>query len=771
MSNPLAYFRTNGKVLITVFAALLMVAFLVENVVTSRSGGKGGGSPNAVVSVGGTEIGEAEMSSLHRADLAANALLELVTQAARDKKRNPRPFPQPNYSNDEAALVNKLLHAKKAHHFGATLSDADVDELIKDMADGAVTESDLSKLRDRALNFVNNSVTTKQLYAQLRVNILAQQFSMMLAGTGMDMNISPIQAWDFYRRANRRVKLELLPIKVEGFVSEVKATPTDAQLKELFEKYKEFSPNPNSSAPGFATPHKITFSYVKLDFQKFQDAAKAAITEDQLKAEYAKRIDQGEFVVKELPEEKKEDAPKTETPANKEEADEKATDKPVEKTPAEKSETPATTEPQPTNDAPKPEEKTPVESKPETKSAEPAPAESKSFDVEDDLKKTTETAATAVDKAAPSETKAAVPATETKPAGDAKPATDSTTEAKPAAENTEPVAKPVEKTRVKTFDEVREDLLNQLSQKPAEEAVQAARKDIDEALKALAEEYRVWEQENKGKPEKEQAEKPSAAKHVREPLKKHTLEMKTLPMLDQYEITEEELGQSFYFIQNRQFPFTDVQYRFTGALYQPSQSRAYLQGIDFIFWKEAEEAPKVMELKEVRDDVILAWKRQQAFDVAKKEAKAIAAKVKDKSLRESFPEGVPNAEAIVETDSFSWLTNGVLPQNMMQFEMSTIKQVKSPSLEFMETMHRLKPNEVDIAADEPHKLVYIMRLMEESPSEPELRDRFLAQGIMFNPAIFSQYNNNRNAYLQSIMADLERDFKITWYRRASGFNN
>jgi hypothetical protein len=581
------------------------------------------------------------------------------------------------------------------------------------------------------------------------VNLLAQEYITMLRGgtqqgmmspMGMKMSITPLQAWDYYRRVNRKVKLELLPLKVEEFVSEVKESPTSAHIADLYDKYKNTQPDPNLATPGFMKAHRISFGYVKVDFQKFQDAAKVNITEEQLKNEYAQRIDKGEFVVKELPAEK--EPGKETSPENKPAEEGKSEDKPTE-------------------------EKKVEDSKPADKPAEtPAPDETKSGDKDASETKTD------------NGTECDAPA-DTAKADDAKtPATEAPTEKTPEtkveptapaeAKKEEPAA---EKTRVKTFEEVRETLLSELSRQPAEEARRAALKDLDDALLSLAEKYRDWEiasKEKNGKP----GEKPDSSQALAEVRKKHGFEINTLPLLDRFQIGEEELGQSFYVAgnQGQQYPFPLVAYGRDTKLFQHDMSLGNFSGTDFVYWKEAEEKPEVRSLKDAEAEIIQYWKLQKAYALAKTEAKNLQAKLDGKSLREAFPEGVAKAGAIVETELFSWLTTGVLPFNVSpRLEISRIKEVSAPGQEFMETMHNLAVGESGVAGDQPNRQVYVMRVIEEVPDEETLRQRFMTQGIAMNPAVAMQYRQEREQAMYSIITDAEKELKVQWYREAQPF--
>ena len=102
-------------------------------------------------------------------------------------------------------------------------------------------------------------------------------------------SVTPGQRWDYYCRVNREATIACVPVKVENFVGEIKK-PDDETLKAYFEKYKDRTPNPYSSEPGFRTPQRVEIAYFSANLDKF--AAPEKVTEEEIQTYYEKNANQ-----------------------------------------------------------------------------------------------------------------------------------------------------------------------------------------------------------------------------------------------------------------------------------------------------------------------------------------------------------------------------------------------------------------------------------------------------------------------------------------------
>lgn len=74
--------------------------------------------------------------------------------------------------------------------------------------------------------------------------------------------VTPYEFKKYYDDVRRAVRVTLLPVNVDSYVAQVKGTPTDPELKELFEKYKKDEWTPDSDKPGFKEPKRVKLEFV-----------------------------------------------------------------------------------------------------------------------------------------------------------------------------------------------------------------------------------------------------------------------------------------------------------------------------------------------------------------------------------------------------------------------------------------------------------------------------------------------------------------------------
>jgi len=761
MASPLATIRKYDKILLAVFGVLLMFAFLIADpltMLTTGGGGGGGGGrqPDAVVTFKKGSLNDMQLAVMHRADNLADEVIRRVAEAAKKKDRTPRDFPatppERRAAKSENELVDQVLLAHKAHEYGLSLSDQDIDEILQQFSVEAVKPDELRKIRREVLEEARGStyqITERDLYAQLRRKFLAEQLAAMVQGEVESrsriipaMTVTPTQAWDYYRRFARSVAVEVMPLEVEKFLDDVKVPPTKAQIDEWFTKYKDAIPAPNSPEPGLASPKKIAFGYVRIDMQKFLDEAKAKITEEEMRAEYDKRVEQGDFTVPELPEDKDKNK-------EKDAADDKKPADPADPKP---------------DDAKQDESKKPENKKEETKPDEDSLDNDEEDESSDEPEAKVEAKSDEKDKPDPKSD----PADAKKPAEGNKESDDK----KPETEKKDKDPKSEKKTRIKTFEEVKDDILTSLAQKPAADKRREAYEKLARALDAYRAKYRQWQfdKEQAEKSKKGVPEKPAIEPLLRDVLKEYELSYKQLDLMDRFEVEQDELGESSLFFpgQFTPIPFTNIYFARLEP-YEMMQSSGLLRDVAYLFWKEDEVEAKPAERNEAEEAIVRGWKMQQAYEEALKEAKKLADQARDaENLHKAFPDGVERAGAIQETKPFSWLTSGGLPFGMGNLQMSEIPEVPYAGEEFMQAVMDLKPGEVGFAPDQSHRRVYLIRVVSQTPDEDVLRQMFMLRGI-HDPNVMMQYRSDRGQQLRTWFTNLEKEMQVNWNRPPQPF--
>ncbi|MCS7303608.1 MAG: SurA N-terminal domain-containing protein [Thermoguttaceae bacterium] len=171
------------------------------------------------------------------------------------------------------------------------------------------------------------------------------------------------------------------------------------------------------------------------------------------------------------------------------------------------------------------------------------------------------------------------------------------------------------------------------------------------------------------------------------------------------------------------------------------------------------------ETDQLRQEVLRSWKMIQARSLARDRAAQLAALARKsgKPLQDAFAKepGV----TVLEAGPFSWLTyGGISPRLFMQApppRISSIPQVELPGEEFMQTVFRMEPGQVEVAFNQPQTVAYVIRLKSFEPSDEVLWKMFLAEPYAdYATAAMLDQQKIRRAWLEQ----LKRSIGFRWER-------
>jgi hypothetical protein len=208
------------------------------------------------------------------------------------------------------------------------------------------------------------------------------------------------------------------------------------------------------------------------------------------------------------------------------------------------------------------------------------------------------------------------------------------------------------------------------------------------------------------------------------------LEIGSIPLSDEFEIQEYDLGKSMDSIVNeaspRWIPFVQVGFErgletFQARLF-PAQRYLWPK---FIFWMTRSEPAYEPVLDEIRNEVVVAWKRTKALDLAVAEAEAAAIKAREagKPLPEASAE---SGRTFIGPVDVRWMTTGSLPQGAGALPQPTeIPGVEGTTEDMLRSIFRMEPGEVTVMTNAAKSIVYVVRAVSSSPTPDILHDRFL----------------------------------------------
>ena len=182
-------------------------------------------------------------------------------------------------------LLDFLIWKHEADRLGIVLTQADVyREVNRAWGNGDYLQPD-SKLESSdwvTFFFRNNQKIHKSLTSRDLLHALTDEFRVAMAkeavlgvGSGVrsyrqeadGIHYSPSVATpdEFYRyflEQRTTLSVSMLPIAVKSFVDKVQASPTETDLRNLYQRYKNDEPSPTRRQPGFKEPRRIKLEYL-----------------------------------------------------------------------------------------------------------------------------------------------------------------------------------------------------------------------------------------------------------------------------------------------------------------------------------------------------------------------------------------------------------------------------------------------------------------------------------------------------------------------------
>lgn len=811
MASPFSVFRKNQKVLMAVFGVAAMIAFVFLSPLAQYMGGgrPEGGNPVVVE----TKYGDLKASELdgleYQRQLVDRFLQDLVGQSAAKQFSQPgmdnrwaQQIAQQQYvmwrnrimmrsgGGPEEQALETMLMAERAKQMGLVVSDQTINDMIRQISSDSLTPAEVQTII-RGLQ-PQRPISTGRLFDALRTELLAMQYYQFFLSSLAD--VPPAQRFEYFSRLNRRVKAEVMPLAVAEFVSQT-PEPTDAEVKEYYEKYKNAYPDPTSPDPGFNKPKRASFQYFKASLDPLAEQLKGEVTEEEIAKFYEENKQRFPAMGLDNPAAA---APGAVAPA----ADKAAEEAPAEEKPAEEAPAAAAAaEDKPAEEAPQEEPAAPAEQPAdETPAAEPAPAEKPaegepapsespqarraagqvfrlvSLQEEKPADETPAAEAPATEKPVEEKPAAGAPATEapaeTAPAAEQpaeeKPADAMPAEEKPKDPGDEVVPEPAVPDAAPQFEpleKVKEEIRDILAQQKAAEKLQAQFEELSGQMKRYADEHDIYSVEKQTNA-KAIAPQPLDFNKLAEGKNVEVGELKSVTPL---QAMKSDIGKSFREVQGavpgqgRQVPF--VQFAFAEGL---PEYRAEMdqdgENNFYLFWKTSEEPAYVPPLDEIRKEVVQAWKLNKARELAKKRAEEYAeqARTQKKSLAELFG-AQPNLK-VTEPAPFSWLTLGNVPlQQGAEPRLSEVDGVDQAGPDFMRAVFGLPTGGVGVAFNQPQDSVYVIRAIEFEPSDEQLREDFARE----NPARYmSAAMDDQRVIYRNWIDDLKADADVRWLRQA-----
>lgn len=682
-------FRKKQKQMMAIMTIVAMFAFVLAGAFQNLISREGPGFQQSVVAKAwGEDITASQIqdvavqrSHLYTFLFNANHFLQI-------------PPPQP-FDLREPAIIRSIVLEKKADQMGITFSDEQINNWINQQTGQRLSSADFYAVLNGRVGSPNGErippiMTEQDLYEAVRRLMKPQRVLGALAPPMTVALDTPYQKWVDMEPTQTHLMLNFVEIPVSKFIDK-KAAPTEKQLEETYQKYKDQYANLEMGQPGFKVPPRAEAQYLVAQIEKFM--GEVTVTDEEVAAYYSANKEAFRNVPganKSVPM----PPPTRNLPAPPTGADDLFNSGAVPAPPQMKKETPAETKPAPDAEK-KPEAKsepTPAPAKAEEKpaaatektekkeEAKPAPAngdtkeEAKkdssslmprvpgmvgtlaatSFYLQDDAKKdapAAEAKPAAKEEAKPAAAKpeedkpaakAETPAPKADPKGEAK--VDPKAEAK-AEPKTEPkAAAPAQAANAglppaptyKPLEEVKDEIVKSIKEQKAIELiserfnkirVDVMDKYLDTYLTARQAYAKTAPKLADGFPDYTNFKAPPAP-DLTEVAAKNGFELKSTGMVT-VEQAQELPGLGNAFLANGTQMEMFPQILFDGRSYSARVVQDNEGETLFLFWRTGEEPAYTPPLDKIKDEVIAAWQSEQAAPAAKEAAEKLATKIRE----------------------------------------------------------------------------------------------------------------------------------------------
>ena len=708
MASPLRAFRKYQKQMLVFFGVLLMIAFILGGVLTSMPNSNSGTrEPQDSISVqwDGASYSQDELQSFLRLHILSQRFLAQLAQTALAANATPETDPSllPVSSDQDSGIrdvANILLQADEARRLGVTVNDVVVDNFLRRVGgDNGFTEGDYMVLLKES---TSGQLSLARLKEHLKVELAALRLQdIMFSGMGSPSGqvnqvrmagppvpfVTPIAAVSSQERTTNKVTIEFVKIEVEPFLEQVEESPSNTEVRKLYEQGAVQFPSFQKNTPGFRVPDQAVIQWFKTDQDSFLPDVES-ITEERIVEEYNRRVEAKDLSVIDSGSDE-ETTPPAETEGDGESPE-------GETEPAEGGAEPAEGDAKPADESPNQDTGDTQEDAPPEKEETSGLDEQSSLPrssstqfvstrlIQDETEKQNETpqddeqveaegvqeeeegdppAENQEGEASPSETEDAA-GTESQEETESQPSDEISGEAEEV------------ETKFKTLEDVRDDIIEDLRRQDAGEKRNSALESITETLNEYFIEYEIWQAEQIEESGSPAPAAPDFAKIAADYGIKFS---ETDGTVDFPTFNETELGQSFSEIPRSQFNFQNFP-TVAQTLFQNFRSTKQYQAKttllrDYIYWIAEKENQHVPTLEEASEDIKEYWKWDKAVDLARAEAKS--------KLEES-----DFSETAFESQPFSWLSVGAgsLGAGGGQLSLSTVNYLDGEELKELDTL-------------------------------------------------------------------------------------
>lgn len=268
---PFAVFRRHQKKMLAIFAILAMFGFVLSDSLYRFSNRGGARDGNAVVAeLADGPVYRSDVNQMAEQRSVANRFLLPLLQT-------PTAFG--GYATRE--LVDALILKREADRLGIPDTPEYAQAWLKQVA-GRMLGLPMSKaVFENLLRQVGPDVGGSQVLACLASQVRLNEARTITGGP----LVTPLDVFETYRDQNERSSFRFVSFPAANFLDKV-GEPTDAEVRALYDQYKDVLPDPKRDTPGFEVPREVKLEVLTADAPAMAEAIRAKLAEADLKAYY-----------------------------------------------------------------------------------------------------------------------------------------------------------------------------------------------------------------------------------------------------------------------------------------------------------------------------------------------------------------------------------------------------------------------------------------------------------------------------------------------------
>ena len=279
---PFAVFRRHQKKLIAIFGILAMVAFLVPAGVSNMFSPRGPDANAEVVRLYGRPVSRSDIEAMRIERHVANTFLARLQV---DLGLVPPGMPPiTNFFGpiDTRSIVDALILKHEADDLGMPATTKSALDWLKAVTNDRLTPAVAERIVDQS--FKGQLVSGDQILADIADQLRLSQAGRLPGPPG----VTPLDVFEAFRDQNEKVGVRAIPVKVADFVAKV-PEPTEAEVREFYDKYKDANPDPDRPTPGFTTPRRVQLEFASLDGVALERKYRSTLTDKELRDAFEER--------------------------------------------------------------------------------------------------------------------------------------------------------------------------------------------------------------------------------------------------------------------------------------------------------------------------------------------------------------------------------------------------------------------------------------------------------------------------------------------------